>query len=123
MADQSKSLAEQAGEPPFEPIGPHVRALMTAIPQAKVTESDAPAVQLAYHYARIADAALQLGAGGALIMIKLGPPYLASLTALGLTPAARRQLLRGPGDIAANTRASPHDELRKRRQARKSGGG
>jgi hypothetical protein len=51
-------------------------------------------------------------------LAKIGPLYLAVLTALGLTKAARDAVMKG-GQPNASPGASPLDELRERR-ARKS---
>ena len=48
-------------------------------------------------------------------LAELGPKLLACLTALGMTPAARKTIV---GDKPAEKPANPLDELRKRREAR-----
>lgn len=81
---------------------------VTAALLALTTEPvDAGAVELALTYARHIDAGADLA--------KLGPALLATLTALGMTPAARAALAKGDSGEPA---ASPLDELRTRRSAR-----
>lgn len=64
------------------------RALAAALRDARPRPEDAAAVALAKHYAALIDeepAAL----------VKVGPLLLAALTALSLTPAARRAVVSG----------------------------
>lgn len=76
-----------------------------------LTPGDAAAAELAVHYAAALDA-------GADDLAKLGPALLAALEALGMTPRARKSLVKG-GDGDGPT--SPLDELRRKRAARTAG--
>jgi hypothetical protein len=119
MTERPENLPDRTDlDRPDDPFGPHVRALRESLRSSVITVTDAAAVQLAYHYARLADAALQVGTAGAAIMIKLGPPYLQTLQSLGLTPAARSALLRGAKDVGPDHRSSPLDQLKQQRQKR-----
>ena len=82
-------------------------AVRAALDAHHTQPADAGAVELALTYARAIDVEDDLA--------KLGPPLLATLAALGLTPAARAALAKGAsGEPATN----PLDELRARRAAR-----
>jgi len=69
---------------------------------------DQAAVQLALTYAAAVDAGEPVE--------KVGPPLLAVMEALGMTPRARAALAKGV--TSAGPSASPLDELRARRAAR-----
>lgn len=75
-----------------------------------LTPGDNAAAQLAIHYAAALDAGDDL--------TKIGPALLAALEALGMTPRARKSLVKG-GDGDGPT--SPLDELRRKRAARTAG--
>jgi len=82
-------------------------AVRAALDAHHAQPADAGTVELALTYARGVDLGDDLA--------KLGPPLLATLSALGMTPAARAALAkRGADDPAGN----PLDELRARRAAR-----
>lgn len=88
-----------------------VEKLEAALKSAQIRPEDAATVELALTYAR----SLDDGADPA----RVGPPFLACLTALGMTPAARAALAgKGAGDDKPT--ASPLDELRAKRKARET---
>jgi len=76
-----------------------------------LTPGDAAAAELAVHYATAIDASAD-------DLTKLGPALLAALESLGMTPRARKSLVKG-GDGDGPT--SPLDELRQRRADRDAG--
>ena len=82
-------------------------AVRAALDAHHAQPADAGTVELALTYARGVDLGDDLA--------KLGPPLLATLSALGLTPAARGD---GKGGTAGEPAANPLDELRARRAAR-----
>lgn len=86
-------------------------ALRRALDDVSLTPADRAARALAESYAQSIDL------GGDLS--KLGPAFLACLTALGMTPAARAALTKGAPVEPART--SPLDELRRRRDERRAG--
>jgi hypothetical protein len=92
------------------PTESHVDSLAAVVELLQLRPEDGAAVRLAQEYAAALDA-------DDADVTKLGPPYLAALTALGLTPAARAALT-GRGGAARGERPNPLDELRKRRAAR-----
>jgi hypothetical protein len=88
--------------------GPLESAVQRALAVVPTTDADRGTTELAVTYARSIDD------GGDLA--KLGPPLLAALAALGMTPVARAALVKG--GTRAGPVASPLDELRARRVAR-----
>lgn len=70
--------------------------------------ADIAASRLAWGYAERLDADPES-------LAKVGPLYLACLTALGLTPAARAAAMKGGTATNDGPSASPLDELRERR--------
>lgn len=87
----------------------YLDALNTALDHLDLQQVDGAAVQLARGYAE------QLDGDGDLV--KLGPLLLATLGALGMTPAGRTAIL-GKGAPTREPPASPLDELRQRRERR-----
>jgi hypothetical protein len=88
-----------------------VSALRASLKAVAVRPEDKAAVALAEKYAALLD-------GQESDITKVGPAFLATLTALGLTPAGRAAVLGkggGTGDGASRSKA---DELRERRAAR-----
>lgn len=81
-----------------------------ALRDVPLTPADKAAAELAIHYATAVDA-------GDVPLEKIGPPLLAALAALGMTPASRKALVKE----ASSGPTSPLDELRKRRAARAAG--
>jgi hypothetical protein len=88
--------------------GPVRAALTHALDALDTTPADLAAIALAERYAH------EIDGGGDLA--KLGPPLLAALTALGMTPAARKTLAKG-GDSNARP-VNPLDALAAKRAAR-----
>lgn len=84
-------------------------ALRAALKETPLRSADHATVELARRYAADIDAGGELG--------KLGPPLLACLTALGMTPAGRSAIL-GKGATDQQPATSPIDELRDRRKRR-----
>lgn len=84
--------------------------LERALLDLELAEPDRAAAELARTYARAIDSGDDLA--------RLGPALLATLTALGMTPAARAALSKG--GPAGEPPASPLDQLRARRDARKN---
>jgi len=82
-------------------------AVRAALDAHHTQPADAGAVELALTYARGVDLGDDLA--------KLGPPLLATLSALGMTPVARAALAKG---ASGETATNPLDELRARRAAR-----
>jgi hypothetical protein len=78
-----------------------------AMREVRLSDADAAAGELAIRYAR------EIDNGGELD--KLGPKLLAALTALGMTPRARKAVVR---DWPPTVPVSPLDELRQRRRSR-----
>jgi hypothetical protein len=87
-----------------------VRAVQGAVDALALAPADRGAVQLALTYAAAVDAGEPVE--------KVGPPLLAVMEALGMTPRARAALVKGGSDAGPST--SPLDELRARR-ARRNG--
>jgi hypothetical protein len=87
------------------------RALADALQEAQLQPRDLGAVALAARYA----VAIDQSVGDLKVLSDLGPKLLATLTALGLTPAGRG-VKEGGGDSAPVV--SKLDELRERRAAR-----
>jgi hypothetical protein len=85
-----------------------------AVDGGPVTARDGGTVELALSYAR------EIDEGGELF--RLGPPLLAALGALLLTPAARAAALR-TGKRPDDAGTSPLDELRRKRAERAAGAG
>lgn len=102
------SDAQADGRTLYGPLRTSLAAALDALP---LPPTDQAAVALAERYAHELDAA-----DGAGDVAKLGPPYLAALTALGMTPAARKTLTKG-GDTDAAPR-NPLDLLAEKRAAR-----
>lgn len=86
------------------------RALASALRTAPVEPMDAATVALAKAYAARIDSDPDA-------LLKIGHMMLPTLTALGMTPAARRAVA-PRGATTGASRTSPLDELRKRRNAR-----
>lgn len=84
-----------------------VGAVNDALRHVPLDALDAAAAELAKRYAA------EIEGGGDLS--KLGPPLLAALESLGMTPRSRRALVNG-----ARPQQSPADELREKR-ARRAG--
>jgi hypothetical protein len=95
-----------------ESVATHTECLAASVGTLQVRPADAAVIRAAQEYAA------ELDAGGD--VTKLGPLYIAALTALGLTPAARAALA-GKGVPTDGQRANPLDELRQRRRARGDG--
>lgn len=76
-----------------------------------LTPADKAAAELAQHYAQMIDTSK-----GALLN-DLGPKLLAALESLGMTPRARRALVKE----ASGGPVSPLDQLRERRERRRTG--
>jgi hypothetical protein len=120
-----------------------LRAVASALNDAKPEKQDAGTVALARHYARLIDDAAPAAkyrkalatlhavvsiefseeAAEALDKVRdalaqhsvasdLGPKLLATLTALGLTPAARKAAAKGSNNDGAGTPVNPLDGLR-----------
>jgi hypothetical protein len=83
-------------------------ALAEALDAVDLTRGDHAAVVLAEKYAH------EIDSGGDLV--KLGPPYLAALVQLGMTPAARKAITKNGSDDGP--RRNPLDELVAKRAAR-----
>lgn len=96
----------------------HTSALRAALEDVKLKPADGAAVRLAYGYAKELDKTACGECGGPEPISKVGPLLLATLTALGMTPAGRAGVT-GKG-VTSDTPAgvSPLDELRQRRTAR-----
>jgi hypothetical protein len=90
---------------------PLVNALEGALASVQIRPEDAAAVALARRYAEQVDTAPDE-------LAKVGPLLLATLTALGMTPAGRAAVLGKGGDRNDGARKSAADELRERRAAR-----
>jgi hypothetical protein len=88
-----------------------VEAVRGAVEVLALAPADQGAVQLALTYAAAVDAGEPVE--------KVGPPLLAVLEALGMTPRARAALTKGVTNGVPV--ASPLDELRARRAARQHG--
>lgn len=86
-----------------------VPVVQRALRDVPLTSADAAAAELAIHYAEQIDLGEDL--------IKIGPPLLAALESLGMTPRSRKSLVREAGSGPA----SPLDELRQRRAERAAG--
>lgn len=93
----------------MESLATHTECLAASVGTLQARPADAAVIRAAQEYAA------ELDAGGD--VTKLGPLYIACLTALGLTPAARAALA-GRGVADEQQRGNPLDELRKRRAAR-----
>jgi hypothetical protein len=93
--------------------GPMTRAVADSLKAASIADRDRAGVQLARRYAQLLDAA-RGDEGEADLYNDLGPKLLATLTALGLTPAGRGLKGGGADGVAG---ASKLDELRARRGA------
>jgi hypothetical protein len=92
-------------------LGPIGRDLAKSLRAGDRDDRDAGAVALARKYAGQLDAAR--GTDGEVdVLDKLGPKYLAALTALGLTPAGRG--VKGGGQVVSGS--GKLDELRARRR-------
>lgn len=87
------------------------RALATALRSAQLDDQDAAAVALAKAYAARIDSDPEA-------LVKVGHLVLPVLTALGLTPAARKAV--APKGATASGTPSRLDELRARRASRAS---
>lgn len=92
--------------------GPIGRALAGSLKDAQVAARDRGGVALARRLAQLLDAARGTD-GEADVFTALAPKYLATLTALGLTPAGR-----GKGGTGGGTASTALDELRARREQR-----
>lgn len=99
-------------------MGTVTEALNDALAAVQLKPGDAAAVALARAYAAELDVKTcpECDRGGDLA--KVGPLLLAVLTALGMTPAARKAVT-GKGGTDASSGPSPMDELRQRRANRK----
>lgn len=84
--------------------------LRAALRKVALSDADQAAAALAVHYAEAIDTGDDL--------VKLGPPLLQALEALGMTPRARRSLVKGASHGGP---ASPLDELRRRKRERAAG--
>jgi hypothetical protein len=94
-----------------EKVGPIGRDLAKSLRAAPRQDIDAGAIALARRLAHLLDAARgEYGEAG--VFNDLGPKYLATLTALGLTPAGRG--VKGGGQVVNG--AGKLDELRARRE-------
>ena len=91
-------------------LTPKVRRALRGV---ALSEADAAAAELAVHYAQAIDRG---GEGDDLT--RLGPALLASLEALGMTPRARRSLVKG---ATSGGPASPLDEIRAKHRSRAAG--
>jgi ABC-type tungstate transport system permease subunit len=90
--------------------GTYTSALRRSLAALEAGPVDAAVVRLATGYAK----ALDDDSG---LLDQLGPKLLATLTALGMTPAARA-MATGKGVGSGSTGTGPLDELRARRAAR-----
>lgn len=81
-------------------------AVRASLRTVTLTAADRGAAELAVHYALAIDADPDT-------LDVLGPKLLAALESLGMTPRARRSLVRGVNDAS-----SPLDELHARRRHR-----
>jgi hypothetical protein len=88
--------------------GPVRSALATALDALPLPPTDLATVALAEKYAHEID-----GAGD---LAKLGPPLLAALVQLGMTPASRKALTKAGSDDGP--RSNPLDELMRKRAER-----
>jgi hypothetical protein len=89
-------------------------AVRRALADLDLPATDRAAAELAMTYARAVDSDGDLS--------KLGPPLLATLEALGMTPRARAAVKKvAEVTTDAQRPASPLDELRARRAARTAG--
>lgn len=101
---------------------PNVAKLRAALRAAKLPATDAAAGQLAAELAGMIDAARALGPESQLeVLAKLGPMYLRTLTALGMTKAGR-----GVADSEGKPGARPtgepeHQRHRERFRGRATG--
>lgn len=95
----------------MESLATHTECLAASVGTLQARPADAAVIRAAQEYAA------ELDAGGD--VTKLGPLYIAALTALGLTPAARAALAKG--GASGEQRPNPLDELRQRRRARGDG--
>lgn len=93
--------------------GPVCRALGEALKAVDRRPEDAAAVALARAYARQIDTDPGM-------LAKVGPPLLAVLVELGMTPKARAGVMKGGGSSDSNRR-SALDELRAKRDRRANG--
>lgn len=85
-----------------------VKAVQEAVEVLALAPADQAAVRLALAYATAIDCGEPVE--------KVGPPLLAVMEALGMTPRARASLAKGV--TSGSTITSPLDELRARRSAR-----
>ncbi len=90
----------------------HAEALAVALSTLALGAVDDAAKRLAVGYAQAIDA-------DPAALVKIGHMYLATLAALGLTPAARRAVV--AGEVADDGRR-PGDQLGKYRQRRQARG-
>jgi len=90
-------------------LTPKLRAALRTV---ALSDADQAAAALAVHYAEAIDR------GDADDLVKLGTALLSALESLGMTPRARRSLVKG---ATRGGPASPLDELRDRRGARGAG--
>lgn len=97
----------------MESLATHAECLAVSVGTLQVRPADAAVIRAAQEYATALDA-------DDADVARLGPLYIACLTALGLTPAARAALA-GKGVPTDEQRANPLDELRQRRRARGDG--
>lgn len=100
-----------------------VTAVRRALAELTIAPADKAAAELALTYARRIDGIRD--DGGELVpgdLSKLGPPLLAVLEALGMTPRARAAQVKGAKDERQpepdRKPVNPLDELRQRREQR-----
>lgn len=86
-------------------------ALSASLAGLDLEPQDQAAVALAKRYATVLDV-------GSEDVVKVGPAFLAVLSALGMTPAGRAAVLGKGGDPRGGQPQSKADELRARRAAR-----
>lgn len=96
----------------MESLATHSECLAASVGTLQARPADAAVIRAAQEYAAALDA-------DDADVARLGPLYIACLTALGLTPAARAAL--GKGGAPSEQRPNPLDELRQRRRARGDG--
>lgn len=89
-------------------------ALTASLAGLDLKSQDAAAVALAKRYAAVLDV---VDAD----VVKVGPAFLAVLSALGMTPAGRAAVLGKGGDPRGGQPQSRADELRARRAQRSAG--
>lgn len=99
---------------PTRRVGELEKAVKSAVSGLSLLPQDSAAVELAITYARSVDSLQEP-------VSKSGPPLLAVLEALGMTPRGRTALLRGAKSSEQQPAGDPIDELRQRRARRSTG--